>query len=145
MALIFCRFWSTKIDKKHVSNMCRRRLVDKASTKGGRHNHHVPVLLQCTCSIVFSVRSFSKVYFKNPVFFVKVVNLFPKLQKRFFTAKPVKSRCELHVRSIISWFYTFSFTCSFCHLYTKISTYADNQYLMHKTSILSLHPSWESL
>ena len=63
----------------------------------------------------------------------------------FLRAKLVKSRSELYVRSIISWLYTFSFSCSFCHLYTKISTYVDNQYLMHKTGILSLHPSWESL
>ena len=56
----------------------------------------------------------------------------------------VKSRCELHVCSIISWFCTFSFSCSFCHLYTKICTYADIHYLTHKTSSLSLHASWES-
>ena len=30
--------------------------------------------------------------------------------------------------------YTISFSCSFCHLYTKISTYADIQYSTHKTS-----------
>ena len=92
----------------------------------------------------FSVFVFSKVFFKKQFSLSKLSTCSLSYKSVFLTAKPVKSRSELYVRSIISWFYTFLFTCSFCHLYTKISTYADNQYLMHKTSSVSLHPSWES-
>ena len=78
--------------------------------------------------LTFSV-SFTKVYFNNQVFFLKVVNFPPKV---FFTVTPVKSQIKV-ARSFNTFLVLLFFVQLFFLLLThSTSTYADNQYLRTK-------------